>query len=45
MPSPDKIEILHKAQARGFRTYLYYVATEDPEINISRDLVKFKATV
>lgn len=32
----DKIAILKKAQERGFRTYLYYVATEDPEINISR---------
>lgn len=36
MSSPDKIEVLRKAQNRGFRTYLYYVATEDPEINISR---------
>lgn len=36
MSHPDKIAILKKAQERGFRTYLYYVATEDPEINISR---------
>lgn len=36
MSSPDKVEFLKKAQASGFRTYLYYVATEDPEINISR---------
>jgi len=36
MSSPDKVEFLHKAQGCGFRTYLYYVATEDPEINISR---------
>lgn len=36
MSSPDKIEILRKAQARGYRTYIYYVATEDPAINISR---------
>ena len=36
MSHPDKIAILEKAQERGFRTYLYYVATEDPEINISR---------
>ena len=35
MSSPDKIELLHKAQSRGYRTYLYYVATEDPAINIS----------
>lgn len=36
MSSPDKIHFLKKAQDAGFRTYLYYVATEDPEINISR---------
>jgi len=32
----DKVEFLQKAQQRGFRTYLYFVATEDPIINISR---------
>lgn len=36
MSSPDKIDFLKKAQEHGFRTYLYYVATEDPDINISR---------
>ena len=36
MSSPDKIQILQKAQTLGYRTYLYYVATEDPLINISR---------
>ena len=36
MSFPDKVELLRKAQARGYRTYLYYVATEDPSINISR---------
>lgn len=36
MSHPGKVDILKKAQQRGFRTYLYYVATEDPEINISR---------
>ena len=36
MSFPDKVELLHKAQSRGYRTYLYYVATEDPVINISR---------
>jgi predicted ABC-type ATPase len=36
MSHPDKVAFLKKAQERGFRTYLYYVATEDPEINISR---------
>lgn len=32
----DKVDLLHKAQLRGFRTYLYFIATEDPIINISR---------
>lgn len=36
MSFPDKIEFLRMAQSRGYRTYLYYVATEDPAINISR---------
>ena len=36
MSSPDKIAFLKKAQERGFRTYLYFIATEDPAINISR---------
>jgi predicted ABC-type ATPase len=36
MSSADKVGFLKKAQQRGFRTYLYYVATEDPIINISR---------
>lgn len=36
MSSEDKVLFLHKAQQRGFRTYLYFVATEDPIINISR---------
>lgn len=36
MSFKDKVELLRKAQLRGYRTYLYYVATEDPSINISR---------
>jgi predicted ABC-type ATPase len=36
MSSADKVSFLCKAQRAGFRTYLYYVATEDPEINVSR---------
>lgn len=36
MSSADKVEFLQKAQQRGFRTYLYYIATDDPMINISR---------
>jgi predicted ABC-type ATPase len=36
MSSADKVQFLQKAQQRGFRTYLYFVATDDPIINISR---------
>jgi predicted ABC-type ATPase len=36
MSSPDKIALLEKAQALGYRTYLYYIATADPAINVSR---------
>jgi predicted ABC-type ATPase len=36
MSFEDKVELLKKAQEHGFRTYLYYIATEDPIINISR---------
>ena len=36
MSSPDKIELLKKAQNLGYRTYLYFIATKDPIINISR---------
>ncbi len=36
MSSPDKIEFLQNARASGFRTYLYFVATQDAEINITR---------
>lgn len=36
MSSRDKIDFMREAQALGYRTYLYFVATEDPEINISR---------
>jgi len=36
MSSDDKVALLQQALQRGFRTYLYYVATEDPIINISR---------
>jgi len=36
MSSPDKVEILKKAQQLGYKTYLYFVATEDPAINLLR---------
>ena len=36
MSHQSKVEFLQEAQQQGFRTYLYFVATVDPEINISR---------
>lgn len=36
MSSYDKIEFLELAKKLGYRNYLYYVATSDPIINISR---------
>ena len=36
MSSPDKLTVLQRAKDAGFRIYLYYVATEDPTINVER---------
>jgi len=36
MSSPDKVTLLKEAQGLGYRTYLYFIATDDPSINISR---------
>ncbi len=36
MSSPDKIELIAKAKQVGYRTYIYFVATDNPNINISR---------
>ena len=36
MSSRDKIDLLKTAKTRGYRTYLYYIATEDPAINVER---------
>jgi predicted ABC-type ATPase len=40
MSSPAKINFLTKAKQFGYQSYLYYVATESPLINISR--VKYR---
>lgn len=34
MSHPSKLEFLREAKEKGYRTYLYYVATEDWSINI-----------
>ena len=36
MSSPDKVALLELAQRLGYRTYLYYIATDDPAINLAR---------
>lgn len=36
MSAPDKVQLLAEARDRGFRTYVYYIATEAPEINMQR---------
>jgi predicted ABC-type ATPase len=38
MSHRSKVAFLKLAQDYGYRTYFYYVATEDPEINVSRVL-------
>lgn len=36
MSHESKLEFFRKAKEDGYRVYLYYIATEDPEININR---------
>ena len=36
MSHSSKVASLEQAQKMGYRTYLYFIATEDPEINLSR---------
>lgn len=36
MSHPSKVALLEQAQRLGYRTYLYFIATDDPEINVSR---------
>ncbi|MEC4117447.1 hypothetical protein [Myroides phaeus] len=36
MSHPSKVEFLKEAKAKGFKTYLYFISTQDPSINISR---------
>ena len=36
MSSNDKIQVLKDSRNAGFKNYLYYIATDDPAINIQR---------
>jgi len=42
MSSEDKIELIKQANDFGYKTYLYFIATKNPEINISR--VKYRVS-
>jgi len=42
MSSADKIDFLKKAGECGYKTYLYFIATDSPEINVSR--VRYRVT-
>lgn len=36
MSHSSKVDFMREAQARGYRTYLYFVSTENPDINVDR---------
>jgi predicted ABC-type ATPase len=36
MSSRDKVDFMKKARDRGYRVYVYFVATDDPAINVDR---------
>lgn len=36
MSSRDKVDFMKLAREQGYRVYLYFVATDDPEINLDR---------
>lgn len=36
MSHRSKVDILSEAKRAGYRTYLYFICTEDPEINLAR---------
>lgn len=36
MSHPSKLEFLKLSQSQGYKNYLYYVSTENPQINIAR---------
>jgi len=40
MSHESKVNILTRARSRGYRTYLYFVATDDPELNVQRVRVR-----
>lgn len=42
MSDRSKIELLAQAREKGYRVYVYYIATDDPEINVSRVEARYR---
>ncbi|WP_431261929.1 zeta toxin family protein [Roseateles chitinivorans] len=42
MSSGDKVDFMREARERGYRVYLYFVATKDPAINVDRVKIRVK---
>ena len=42
MSSRDKVDFMREARERGYRVYLYFVATKDPAINVNRVKIRVK---
>lgn len=42
MSDRSKIELLEQAREKGYRVYVYYIATDDPEINVSRVEARYR---
>lgn len=40
MSHPSKVEFMQEAQAAGYRTYLYFVSTDNPDINVDRVAIR-----
>lgn len=43
MSHPSKLDFLREAKAFGYRTYLYFVATNDPNLNVARVQARVEA--
>ncbi|RAV31002.1 hypothetical protein [Sinomicrobium soli] len=42
MSHPSKVSFLRHARSSGFKTYLYFICTQDPEINKSRVYIRHR---
>lgn len=39
---PDKVTFMQKAKEKNYKVYMYYISTEDPEININRVSIRIR---